>query len=155
MNKLTKTNCKELLVYFLSTAVLCLKMEGFFERLSISLCVQECVDWGYSIFSFLHIKGAINFSLLLLTECNTHTRTAERLGPDLANTEDELIYQIAASPYCTQSRPARVCAFPENERSSWRQRGSHDGEMGGGRKGEKTQGKLLIEEILCERKKKR
>lgn len=59
------------------------------------LCVCVCVG-RYSIFSFPRIKGAINFPLLLIPECNTHAGTAERLGPDLANTQDELIYQTAA-----------------------------------------------------------
>ena len=66
---------------------------------------KECVGW-YSIFSFPHIKGAINFSLLSLAECNTHTRAAGRLGPDLANTQDELIYQVAHSR--TRASPTRL-----------------------------------------------
>ena len=78
---------------------------------------RECVGW-YSIFSFPHIKGAINFSLLSLAGCNTHTRAAGRLGPDLANTQDELIYQAGAfSAPVHIPGPARVqCAFPKSER---------------------------------------
>lgn len=112
MTKLTKTNCKSYPFIFSVPLVLCLEMEGF-ECVSMSLYV--CVGWC-SIFSFPHIKGAINFPLLLLPECNTHAPTAECLGPDLANTQDELIYQTTASIGHPKSRPTRVYVFPEDER---------------------------------------
>lgn len=107
-----KKNCKELFVYCIFSsplaAVLCLKMEGF-ECVSMSLCagcVRACVRWlvQYSIFSFSHIKGAINFLLLLLPECNTQARIAERLGHDLANMQDELIYQTPQTKACQKMR---------------------------------------------------
>lgn len=107
-----KKNCKELFVYCIFSsplaAVLCLKMESF-ECVSMSLCVgcvRACVRWlvQYSIFSFSHIKGAINFLLLLLPECNTQARIAERLGHDLANMQDELIYQTPQTKACQKMR---------------------------------------------------
>lgn len=75
-------------------------------RICLCMYVCVCVGW-YSIFSFPHIKGAINFPLLL-PECNTHAPTAERLGPDLANTQDELIYQTTTSIGHAQSGPAET-----------------------------------------------
>lgn len=106
-----------------------------------------CVGW-YSIFSFPHIKGAINFFLLLLSECNTHARTAERLGPDLANMQDELIYQTAASPRHS-SDLHRSMPFQRMRDKV----GDGESRWGIGT-GKKIQEELLLEEILYERKKK-
>lgn len=50
----------------MSSFFLCVCVYVFF----FLLC--ECVG-RYSIFSFPHIKGAINFTLLPLAGCNTHT----------------------------------------------------------------------------------
>lgn len=68
-------------------------MEGF-ECVSMSLSVCRLVQY----FLIPEHKGGNQFLSPPASECNTHARTAERLGPDLANTQDELIYQTAASP---------------------------------------------------------
>lgn len=89
------------------------------------MCTSLCAPAG-TVFSFPLIKGAINFPLLPLSECNT--RTAGRLGPDPAGAQAQLIYPTPASV----QTGVRI------------QRMTNKVSRGGGRRGREKLGRVFI-----------